>query len=257
MTPTQRAAIEKAAELFSRQALGISAWGMTEAHEMAEALRAALAEPAPMQEPETVSVYGVKSNGEVVDTCVKAPMPPRMKAKDMVREMFGPWEEDDGSDSDLCFAVCESLLDWLVAQGWTAQQPAPVQEPTERKAPCARHCEAQAFKIEQRQLVRLTVDFMEIIAKQRVVMQQAWEVLGSMDVGTTSRTLGARVALREVLDIPVAAQQPAPPADVPMLTDDEILNAYYASPPERQYVTVFCVGAKWAEKTLRQKVGLK
>lgn len=47
MTPTQRAAIEKAAELFSRQVLGISAWGMTEAHEMAEALRAALAETAP------------------------------------------------------------------------------------------------------------------------------------------------------------------------------------------------------------------
>ncbi len=52
------------------------------------------------------------------------------------------------------------------------------------------------------------------------------------------------------------AQQPAPPADVPMLTDDEILNAYCANPSERQYVTVFCAGAKWAEKTLRQKAGL-
>ena len=151
----------------------------------------------------------------------------------------------------------EQALEELIGFLPTTAEPAPVQEPTERKAPCARHCEAQAFKIEQRQLVRLTVDFMEIIAKQRVVMQQAWEVLGSMDVGTTSRTLGARVALREVLDIPVAAQQPAPPADVPMLTDDEILNAYCANPSERQYVTVFCAGAKWAEKTLRQKAGLK
>lgn len=88
--------------------------------------------PAPVQEPETVSVYGVKSNGEVFDTGVKAPMPPRMKAKEMVREMFGPWEEDDGSDSDLCFAACEQFFEWLISQGWTApqaQQPAPVREP--------------------------------------------------------------------------------------------------------------------------------
>lgn len=90
--------------------------------------------PAPVQEPETVSVYGVKSNGEVVDTGVKAPMPPRMKAKEMVREMFGPWEEDDGSDSDLCFAVCEQFFEWLISQGWTApqaQQPADVPMLTE------------------------------------------------------------------------------------------------------------------------------
>ena len=52
------------------------------------------------------------------------------------------------------------------------------------------------------------------------------------------------------------SKQPAPPADVPMLTEEEILSAYCANPSERQYVTVFFAGAKWAEKTLRQKAGL-
>ena len=77
---------------------------------------------APVQEPETVSVLGVKPNGEVVDTGVKAPMPPRMKARDFVNEMYGrAWIEDDGSDADMCFAVCEQFFEWLVAQGWAAQ----------------------------------------------------------------------------------------------------------------------------------------
>lgn len=72
--------------------------------------------------------------------------------------------------------------------------------------------------------------------------------------GVNEMTKRARLG---IAPLRAALAEPAPPADVPMLTDDEILNAYCANPSERQYVTVFCAGAKWAEKTLRQKAGLK
>ena len=82
----------------------------------------------PVQEPETVRVFGVRANGETVDTGLTAPMPPRMKARELVREMFGPFEVDDSSDADLCFAVCEQLIEWLVAQGWSRTAPQPAQQ---------------------------------------------------------------------------------------------------------------------------------
>jgi hypothetical protein len=71
-----------------------------------------------------VSAVGVKSNGEVLNTGVKTSTPPRMRAKELVNKLYGStWEEDDGSDADLCFAVCEQLLEWLIAQGWSAAPP--------------------------------------------------------------------------------------------------------------------------------------
>ena len=88
-------------------------------------------------------------------------------------------------------------------------------EPQQLKSPCARQCEAQAFKIEIRQLTRLVADYMEIIAKQRVAMKEAHRVLGTLDVSITSRTLGARCGLAEAMELGISAPQPAqqPEAD--------------------------------------------
>jgi len=94
-------------------------------YEARQALKQALEAALKPLGPETVSVFGVKPNGEVVDTGVKTTMPPRMKAKELVSEMYGrTWEEDDGSEADMCFAVCEQFLDWLIAQGWHVAPPA-------------------------------------------------------------------------------------------------------------------------------------
>lgn len=82
----------------------------------------------PAQELETVRVFGVRPSGEVVDTGINTPIPPRMKARELVREMFGQFEDDDASDADLCFAVCEQLIEWLVAQGWSRTAPQPAQQ---------------------------------------------------------------------------------------------------------------------------------
>jgi hypothetical protein len=75
--------------------------------------RAALAAaPVPAHDPaDTVQLVGVKDGVETV--IGTATMSPRMKAQDLVREMFGAWEHDDGSDADMAFAVCEQLIKWM------------------------------------------------------------------------------------------------------------------------------------------------
>lgn len=71
---------------------------------------------------DTVNVIGVKADGSA-DLLGTAPMPPRMKAREIAREYFGGFTEDDGSDADSCFWALVGFLDWLEAQGW---QPPPV-----------------------------------------------------------------------------------------------------------------------------------
>ena len=67
---------------------------------------------APAPDPaDTVQLVGVKDGIETV--IGTATMSPKMKAQDLVREMFGAWEHDDGSDADLAFAVCEQLIKWM------------------------------------------------------------------------------------------------------------------------------------------------
>lgn len=57
---------------------------------------------------DTVQIYGVKDGKETL--LGTGPMPPRMKARQIAREMFGPFEEDDGSDAEMCFAAKEQLI---------------------------------------------------------------------------------------------------------------------------------------------------
>lgn len=63
-------------------------------------------------EKDTVNVLGVRADGssEVIGT---APMPPKMKARELVTETFGSFQDDDGSDADLAMACCEQLIEYL------------------------------------------------------------------------------------------------------------------------------------------------
>ena len=80
-----------------------------------------------MTEPtETVDLVGVRANGEHVNRG-KVAKPPRMKAREIAQSYFGPFQDDDGSESDACFCALEELIDWLVKQGWTPPQPTQTQ----------------------------------------------------------------------------------------------------------------------------------
>lgn len=69
---------------------------------------------------EQVDLYGTKDGIQV--HLGKALMPPRMKARELAQEMFGHFEEDDGSDAELCFAAMEQLINWMFKQGFKMPQ---------------------------------------------------------------------------------------------------------------------------------------
>jgi hypothetical protein len=80
--------------------------------QFARVIAAVVQSPVPAHDPaDTVQLVGVKDGVETV--IGTATMSPRMKAQDLVREMFGAWEHDDGSDADMAFAVCEQLIKWM------------------------------------------------------------------------------------------------------------------------------------------------
>ena len=62
---------------------------------------------------ERVELYGVKDGKQTLLGTV--PMPPRMRAREITREMFGPFEDDDGSDAELCFAALEQMIEHMGA----------------------------------------------------------------------------------------------------------------------------------------------
>ena len=87
--------------------------------------------PAPAQaqqtqEPvETAELYGVKDGVEF--HLGKVPYPPRSKAREIAISYFGHFEDDDGSDAELCFGALEQLVEWMYAQGFKIAHPAPKQ----------------------------------------------------------------------------------------------------------------------------------
>ena len=85
--------------------------------------------PSP-SDAETVDLIGVRDDGTHVNLG-KISMPPRMKAREIARSYFGPFEDDDASDAEMCFGALETFLDWLVKQGWADTTPPPqaVREP--------------------------------------------------------------------------------------------------------------------------------
>lgn len=65
-----------------------------------------------MNEKDSMTLIGVKSDGTQV-AIASVPATPRMKARQLVIDMFGYFEEEDGSDADLAFVVCEQLIDFM------------------------------------------------------------------------------------------------------------------------------------------------
>lgn len=72
-------------------------------------------------EDDRVTALGVRADGssEVVGT---APMPPKMKMREIVRNYFGEptCGPNDCDDASMCMYALESYHEWLVKQGWTA-----------------------------------------------------------------------------------------------------------------------------------------
>lgn len=66
---------------------------------------------------ESVDIYGINKQGIQVHLG-KAPMPPRMKARELAQEQFGPFSDDDGSDAEMCFYALEMLIEWMFKQGY-------------------------------------------------------------------------------------------------------------------------------------------
>lgn len=86
------------------------------------AARAALASKPPQGEQkavERVELYGVKDGKETF--LGTAPMPPRMKARELAREMFGPFQDDDASDAEMCFAAMGQLIEHMQASAQPEQ----------------------------------------------------------------------------------------------------------------------------------------
>lgn len=70
-------------------------------------------------EADTVDLVGVRANGEHVNLG-KIAMPPRMKAREIAASQFGGFQDEDGSDAEMCFGAMEELLAWMTKQGWAA-----------------------------------------------------------------------------------------------------------------------------------------
>lgn len=93
-----------------------------------------------------VDLVGVRANGEHVNLG-KIAMPPRMKAREIARSQFGGFQDDDGSDAELCFGALEEFIDWRVKQGWSAvPQPTPPTAPAQPGQEWSRDTERTAFK---------------------------------------------------------------------------------------------------------------
>lgn len=68
-----------------------------------------------MADIETVQVIGVRQDGSEVDLG-RTPMPPKMKAREIVRSYFGEIDEDAGNDGAMALWSCNELIDWMAAQ---------------------------------------------------------------------------------------------------------------------------------------------
>jgi len=76
----------------------------------------AKAEGQQLPESDLVQIIGIKNGVETL--LGQAPMPPKMKARNLVRETFGHFDDADGSDAELCFGVCEQLIDHMAKSGF-------------------------------------------------------------------------------------------------------------------------------------------
>lgn len=84
-----------------------------------------------MDRDDTVQVVGKRADGteEVIGA---APMPPEMKAREIVREMLGPIDEDAGNNAAMALWCCEQLLEYIGKTQFTITPApaAPAAQPT-------------------------------------------------------------------------------------------------------------------------------
>lgn len=103
---------------------------LNDAYEAKDELRALVArailalrpQAVPMTDADAVQVYGIKNGQQTL--LGTAPMPSRMKARELAREQFGHFEDGDGSDAELCFYALEQLIEHMersAHHGITAQ----------------------------------------------------------------------------------------------------------------------------------------
>lgn len=80
-----------------------------------------------------VTVIGERADGsrEIIGT---APMPPKMKMREIVRNYFGEptCGPDDCDEASMCMYALEAYHEWILEQGWTAP-PMKVSPNTEMK----------------------------------------------------------------------------------------------------------------------------
>ncbi len=69
-----------------------------------------------MNSHETVSIIGVRSDGAEVHLGA-APIPPTMKAREILRSYFGNELDHEGSDADIAMAAMEEFILWLQKTG--------------------------------------------------------------------------------------------------------------------------------------------
>lgn len=103
-------------------------WEGELSYQLLERFAIIAATAAPAQEPavpqgDTVEIIGRKGGKENHLGTMR--MPPRMKAREIAREQFGHFVDDDGSDAELCFGALEQLIDYMqAASAATSQEPA-------------------------------------------------------------------------------------------------------------------------------------
>jgi hypothetical protein len=66
---------------------------------------------------ETIDLVGVVNGVHVPIGTM--PMPPSMKAKEIVRSYFGRIDEDEGNEAAMALWACNELVTWMESQGWT------------------------------------------------------------------------------------------------------------------------------------------
>lgn len=67
---------------------------------------------------EEVAVYGVNRTTGRMEYVGQSSTPPSMKRREIAREYFGEFEDDDGSDAEMLFGALEQYHNWLISQGW-------------------------------------------------------------------------------------------------------------------------------------------
>lgn len=96
-----------------------------------KALRVALDAPeaaetasteATLADDETCDLIGIKADGTRTELG-KAPIPPMMKARDVVRSYFGGDVDDEMSDASMALQCCREVIDYMKRATLKAAQP--------------------------------------------------------------------------------------------------------------------------------------